>query len=552
MNIKLLIKLSKYIYERKDKITKDGYLEVHNTFFKQLNPRYKQSLDEYVAMNLLEIHTPYHFNLNDRSKGFCRSYRITNDGYNLILNTLKKEYQQLTLSKSKRSKVSYYNKPALQHQHMLLDFAGVSLIANKESINNAVSRYPIEKQSYVYTLIIDIINKDYKKLQNNTSDNRVYNILTQLPKEVKPYLSFNNHSYIKTIDGRSFQFSLFGLYIKNHVETSAVVDESVKRLVSNKKVTPDAPPPIHTQAKLTECSKPLQTLAKVDVHPIDYKKVNQEVEEWHKLVLNPDKSVDVILGKMVGVSPKQFKHMRICYLNGAYRNADQSLARSAPKEYRKLDNYIQTHYPTLYKVWVSIEDIKQTGTRINKMFETKLFQHPSIYNKLKQWKLSVINENDGFSVYGEANNGYNKLVDHIVALSKKLFGIQMIFVEKSCETDLMELLKQSRAQQYSNEYHHYTNQHKNAWRRFFGAKYRKDRKGMDTAIKNVRQYADKISDLQDRYSDLSMDDPTVLDCLAEPEQFIQSKCLLTPDEKPMIGYLEQQHNEIRNVWGKWM
>ena len=174
-------------------------------------------------------------------------------------------------------------------------------------VEKVVAPMPESKRAFVWSLLVDIIRKDYGDLKHNKKDNRVWTPYAQLPAEVRAVIKVGGLSYQQTIDIRSCYPSLWVEYVMS---------------VS------------HTSMDL-ECER----------------------VRWNALFLNKDTDPKTHIAKAVGVSRDKVKEIMIQYFNGKIKG----------EAFKAFDVWISREFPALYAAWKET-DIRQTGNNIGKYF----------------------------------------------------------------------------------------------------------------------------------------------------------------------------------------
>jgi hypothetical protein len=258
---------------------------------------------------------------------------------------------------------------------------------------------PVDKEAYCYSLLIDIIKKDYAELHHNVKDNRIWNPYTQLPPEIKSIIKINGLDYQYTIDIRSCYPSLFGEYV-------------IKRIYYS------IPTPIP---------------AHIAYGNLD---ILMELKKYNDLFLNPDVNIKSHLSTLLDINKSEIKEVLIKYYNG------HRVGKNINNPYNKYDAWLKSEFPLMYSLWKTT-DIKQTGNNIGKYFETKLMLDQSIYNKAKDLGIIIGYEYDGMSFYSKDDSKCDILLDYIKSKSIELLGIQLVFVVKHNTWDIASMAQEN-------------------------------------------------------------------------------------------------------------
>ena|ERR1039458_6150772 len=252
-------------------------------------------------------------------------------------------------------------------------------------IDKVVSTYRPAKQAFVWSLLVDIVRKDYSDLSYNAKDGRIWTPYAQLPAEIRAIIKVKGLAYQKTIDIRSCYPSLWAEYVS---------------------------------------SLPLPH--------IDYTEsdnLNMERKRWNNLFLDTHKDPKAIISKTIGVSRQDIKEIMIQYFNGKTRG----------KAFRAFDTWISSEYPVLYSAWKAT-NIKQTGNNIGKYFETRLMLDQSIYKRAEMLGIVIGYEYDGMSFYAKDDSKCDELLSFIEQRSIELLGIKLVFADKTTTLSIPEML----------------------------------------------------------------------------------------------------------------
>jgi hypothetical protein len=249
---------------------------------------------------------------------------------------------------------------------------GITIDLNQ--VEKVVAKMPDGKAAFVWSLLVNIVRKDYSELAYNVKDGRVCTPYAQLPAEIRAIVKINDLIYQKTIDIRSCYPSLWAEYV------------------------------------ITLCH--------------DDPKSQAERARWNNLFLNPDLDPKAVVAKSIGVSRDAIKEVMIQYFNGKIRG----------KAFKAFDGWISHEFPNLYTAWKKT-DIKQTGNNIGKYFETRLTLNKSIYEKAKELGVIIGYEYDGFSFFAKDDSNCDALLTYIEQRSVELLGVKLVFVDKT--TDLI-------------------------------------------------------------------------------------------------------------------
>jgi hypothetical protein len=237
-------------------------------------------------------------------------------------------------------------------------------------IDKVADTYRPAKKAFVYSLLVDIVRKDYGELHRNAKDGRIWTPYAQLPAEIKKLIKVDGLDYQMTMDIRSCYPSLWAEYV---------------------------------------CS-----FVKGHNDPQQY-----ERKKWNDLFLNKDIDPKAVITNAIGVSRDAIKEVMIQYFNSKIRG----------KAFRAFDAWISREFPNLYTAWKAT-NIKQTGNNIGKYFETKLMLDESIYNKADELGIVIGYEYDGMSFYAKDDTNCQTLLDYIEQRSFELLGIKLVFVNK--------------------------------------------------------------------------------------------------------------------------
>jgi hypothetical protein len=256
---------------------------------------------------------------------------------------------------------------------------GITIDLNQAE--KVIDTMPDGKKAFVYSLLIDVVRKDYSELHRNDKDGRIWTPYTQLPAEIKKLIRVNGLDSQMTMDIRSCYPSLWAEYV-----SKGQLDPSI----------------------LAERNK------------------------WNALFLNKSIDPKSVIAKAIGISRDDIKPVMIQYFNGKVRG----------KAFRAFDAWLGEQFPYLYSAWKST-DIKQTGNNIGKLFETKLMLDESIYAKADELGIVIGYEYDGMSFYAKNDDNCQPLLDFIEQRSVELLGIKLVFVDKVNTMDMAQLAREN-------------------------------------------------------------------------------------------------------------
>jgi hypothetical protein len=256
--------------------------------------------------------------------------------------------------------------------------------------------------------LIDIVQKDYQSLKYNEKDGRIPNPYTQLPPEIKSLIKISGLSYQMTMDIRSCYPSLFSQYI----------------------------------------------LSLSSLPHIVYTKADNEIQRYNEIFLNKDTDPKSYLSNLLDIPRKDIKDILIRYYNGkGFNRKNEFVGVKSTPSYEKYNNWLSTNFPTLYKIWMKT-DIRQTGNKIGKHFETRLMLDQSIYDKANELGIVCGYEYDGMSFYAKDNSKCPDLLRFIEKKSVELLGIQLVFVDKINTIDVKTLLNEEKIASLSEKIDH--------------------------------------------------------------------------------------------------
>jgi len=212
----------------------EGESEITRTYFlDKLGYSYPDILRHLELVGLLKI-TRFCYKSTPTQRGRCYGYQLTNLCHNLLSDT-NWEYLYLLMNdkKEKRrnqiriSKRGYHKKVYRDvRDEIKRTIDGISFDLNK--LSKVVNTYPVEEKARIGCLLVDIIEKDYKDLTFNSSDGRVWNVLTQLPSEIRSIIEINNLIALMIVDMRSCHPTFWGRYISS-IETSPEIEKEVEK-----------------------------------------------------------------------------------------------------------------------------------------------------------------------------------------------------------------------------------------------------------------------------------------------------------------------------------
>ena len=151
--------------------------------------------------------------------------------------------------------------------------------------------------------------------------------------------------------------------------------------------------------------------------PIHYVGVFSDIvvehNKWVELFTNNNIDGREVISTQLGITTDRTKQL----LNSAI-NGSQNI----------VFEWIATNFPNLFQYWVNHTNVKQTGCNISKMFEGRLLRTPDLYNMVSTLHMTIIDEHDGFTVFGSNDDltllsNINVVISYLKGKSEELFGI---------------------------------------------------------------------------------------------------------------------------------
>jgi hypothetical protein len=364
---------------------------------------YTQVISTLEGLSLLSVNHSYlPKDISWDKQGHCKTYKLTAECVSLLADT-NREYLHLLLTDKKARRRNQkrisdrgYNKLKYGDVCDTLKESIDGIEIDLSKVDKVASKMPDEKRAFVYSLLIDIVEKDYGDLRFNEKDGRIWNPYTQLPSEIKALIKIKGLTYQQTIDIRSCYPSLWAEYVVSLY-----------------------PPTL----------SPHIVYGKADNE-------NIERQKYNNLFLNPLVEPKSYLSSLLGIKREKIKDVFIKYFNG------HKVSYNKSNPYYKFERYLKTEFPLLYARWKNT-DISQTGNNIGKYFETRLMLDQSIYDKAKSLGIVLGYEYDGFSLYAKDDSNCQKLLDFIEKRSVELLGIKLVFVHKETALDIATLAKEN-------------------------------------------------------------------------------------------------------------
>lgn len=369
----------------------DGTSEITRTkWHDRFGSDYPDVRTALESLDLLSVNHAYRYT-NDKT-GECKTYLVT-DKCCVLLNDHNKEYLYLlrndpTERRRKQIRVSKrgHNTKRYGDTRDFLKAFNDSLEWDDEEIDRICGKMPAAKSAQVYSLLINIEEKDYTHLKHNKKDNRVWHPFAGLPAEIRAVIRIKGLSYLETMDIRSCYPSLWAEYV-----VSIASDKSA---------------------------------------------LESERQKYNGIFLNKSLDPKQYLSEQLGIHATRIKDVLIQYYNG------KRIPTNPKNAFNKYDSYLKQEFPLLYAAWRKT-DIKQTGNNIGKYFETRLMLDKSIYKKAEQLGYAIGYEYDGMSIYGKNADNLSTLYDFIEQRSLELLGVALVIVKKDCRETIESLFAKS-------------------------------------------------------------------------------------------------------------
>ena len=366
---------------------------------------YKQYIDALQELKLVNINDSY---LNDID-GFTMSY-MTTDLAGEILRDSEKEYfmklindkdvkrnNQKNNSKRQKSKTTYTN--------YLFNYISDLLYNVKYDFDKAMkiidsNDWGVDTQRSVYNKLIAFETLDFKDLKYNADDNRIFNDFVAMKSDMRKAFTYNNLSYLYTIDIRGCHPTYFAHYIRNYYLTT------IKEPTTNHITT------YHTD----NCD--------ILTNPSVICEIDKEYKKWTELFTSKTVTPKKVLSEALGCTEDEAKERLNSTINGM-------------KTHKPLLRWMEKEFPTLYKVWQTT-NVKQTGPNISKHYETVLMADETIFKMGDDMGIKFSPEYDGVGVFcntsdTDINDKMNLIRNYIVYKSKQLWGIEIVVVIKGAK-----------------------------------------------------------------------------------------------------------------------
>ena len=361
----------------------EGYSSITYTFFKsRFQNDYTSVVWALETLNLIQVSRQWIKNTK------CYDYYLTPQCQRGLADT-NREYLYLLLQdkptirrNQKQISDRKYNTKVYGDIRDNLKSTIDGITIDLEQAEKVIATMPDGKQAFVYSLLIDVVRKDYSDLHYNAKDGRIWTPYTQLPAEIKRLIKINGLEYQQTIDIRSCYPSLWAEYVMSQ-------------------------PYPH----------------------IDAIKADNERSKWNALFLNKSTDPKSVIANAIGISRDDIKPVMIQYFNGKTRG----------KAFKSFGAWISREFPELYALWKQT-DVKQTGNNIGKLFETRLLLDKSIYERADELGIVIGYEYDGMSFYAKDDTNCDALLSYIEKRSVELLGIKLVFVDKVDTLSIPDLI----------------------------------------------------------------------------------------------------------------
>ena len=360
-----------------------GESEITYQYFQnRFGPDYVRQLQILKSVNLLI--RGHSYIVGGPTHGKCKEVRLTplchqllsdsNREYlhKLLQDSVEKRRNQVRISKRGYNKLEYND----VRDTLKETIDGITFDLGK--VSELTRTFSPEKSALTYSLLIDIVERNYNELKHNTADNRIWSPYTQLPSEVRSIIKIKGLSYQMTMDIRSCYPSLWAHYVTSYPNLPHIV----------------------------------------------LGKVNNELGRYNNIFLNPDIDPKSHLSNRLRIDRSEIKEVLISYYNGKGFKGGKFIGVKGRLAFQKYDEWLKLEFPTLYAMWIQT-DIKQTGNNIGKYFETKLMLDQSIYKKADELGIIIGYEYDGMSFYATDTTNCQTLLNYIKSKSVALLGIEL-------------------------------------------------------------------------------------------------------------------------------
>ena len=431
---------------------------------------YKPCLDALVKHDLIEINRHYIVGLKPRR------YKLTEKGARLMcegqMQYLKKTFADKELKRKLQKQQSYRRSKSEKGDHPLLDYINNGLM-NYTFSEDAVKLIEDSDWGYHTKLkammnLTDFAERDFVKLKYNEADGRCWNEFVGMKRELRKYFSLGKLHYRYTIDIRSCHPLFLGHYLVH-----CAVDRSVSlatpvnpvpiwgvamdKLTAEKKktereqaiamattsttagkqqsipiITPITHPPASTT--ISNNSTTSTSATKLILH---YDGCNSDIQaeliRWNELFCDPDNDPKEVLTRELGYTREQAKAALNQTINGG-------------KQYRKFIKWFEKKFPRLFAIWDRTYKAI-VGVGISFHYETALMQDMGLYELADELGLHLTYEFDGCGVMcrdddTEVLGKLQQLIEHIQALSERLWGIRPVIVVKTAMGDTVVMPNQ--------------------------------------------------------------------------------------------------------------
>jgi len=375
-------------------VTADGrrFVQVsHNTIEQYFGKGYTPYINKLKNEGLLlcdgiAIHTD---NIKDSR---CFSYNLTPLCMSLLTDSIKayfrndQNFMDTKVAEKAKNALKNNREINLWQRNMLQNLTHIQIDYNAIQADLEELQKCPELLAHLYYVINTLMECGSKKseITVNPKTGRYYDILKFLPKEFQRYIKMANTSICVGIDMRAGHPTLFGFLIRDTYT-----------------------------AEMTE---------------IDKKALDIEIDNYITLFTG-DNDPRQEMATFCGCDVYELKDVFNKYLNGG-----------TPQYSHRLDQFLTTRFPNMIKLWKNYIPLAETGCRISKHYESKIFRSDAVLTRLKMRKLSgnirLAEKHDELIIYAEYQHDVDSVLQIIEEISQRVFKVSFRFKSQRYMADV--------------------------------------------------------------------------------------------------------------------
>lgn len=337
--------------------------------------------------------------IDDRHGKGWRNRRVclTTLGYDVLNCEIQKYIYQLIYDKDQRRRNSKsksrrgYNK--IVYDDMILDNTKFIIdgVSNYEDLISMVSYLPYESQSSQYVTLEQSIRGSYKELEFHEKTGRIYSPLHRMNKGLTRSIEVRGKPYSASLDMRCCHLTLLGRFVSDLVSPGGGL----------------------TFDLMSEVRQWEGLFCDTQNHPRDV--IRRQIETDYGYVFEDDQSMKDSLNY---------------FING-----------SGSEGSRKCRRWLRENFPTIHRIWSSQSDVKQTGVKISKFYESKIFRGSTVEKLMFKYGLyiHIVDKHDEIVIFSKTRSKTDRFISEFKSEVNNSLGMDLPFdVEYRTDEVLVE------------------------------------------------------------------------------------------------------------------